>query len=271
MRLRQAGLSAGLLEEAIALCAGRFDDAGGQVRRVVDLGCGPGVGTALLAEAFPSATVVAVDGSRAMLDRARARAKRLGQADRLETRRLDLDEPLGALGRCALAWAAMAIHHADDEVATLSQIRSLLEPRGLVCLLERADPLVVRFTRDLGRPGIWDRLRAARSAWFERARERLPGAMNAEAYPSMLTAAGLDVVVDRTLSGTVGVPHDAAMHRFVAGELQRTVSDLASVAAEADLEALHRLVEATPSFPEGRWDGMTITTSRKLLIASPTA
>ncbi len=76
-----------MVAEAIAVCGGRFDDAGVQVRRVIDLGCGPGVGTALLAQAFPSASVLAVDGARAMLDRAEDRATRLGLADRVETRR----------------------------------------------------------------------------------------------------------------------------------------------------------------------------------------
>ena len=72
-------MTAGLADEAITLCADRFAAAGITVRRVIDLGCGPGVGTALLAEAFPSATVVAVDSSAAMLARAEARVARLGR------------------------------------------------------------------------------------------------------------------------------------------------------------------------------------------------
>ncbi len=263
-------LSSGLVEEAISVCAGLFGDAGVQVRRVIDLGCGPGVGTALLTRAFRSASVLAVDGSRAMLDRAEARATRLGHAGRVETRKLDLDEDLARLGRCDLAWAAMAIHHVDDEVATLRRIRSLLDSRGLVCVLERADPTFIRFADDLGHPGIWDRLEAARAEWFESVRDRMPGAMNAEAYPSMLAAAGLQLVVDRTLVDTLEAPPDAATHQFIAGQLEQTVTDLASVATETDLHALRTFVERTPSFPEGRWHGTTITSSRKLLIARPT-
>jgi SAM-dependent methyltransferase len=248
-------LSSGLVEEAIAVCSGLLDDAGVEVRRVTDLGCGPGVGAALLAQAFPSARVLAVDGSRAMLERAEMRATRLGYADRIETRRLDLDEDLASLGRCDLAWAAMAIHHADDEVAALRRIGSLVDPRGLVCLLERADPTFIRFADDLGHPGIWDRLEAARAASSEGLRDRMPGAMN---------AAGLRLVVDRTLVGTVEAPPDAATRQFIAGQLQHAVRDLASVAAETDLQALRRCVERTPP-------GATVTSSRKLLIARPPA
>ena len=267
----EGDLSAGLVAEAITVCADLFDDAGVQVRRVVDLGCGPGVGTALLAQAFRSATVLAVDGSPAMLERARARATRLGHAARVETRRLDLNDDLQTLGRCDLAWAAMAIHHAHDEVATLRSIGLLLEPHGLLGVLERADPMFIGLANDLGRPGIWHRLEGARCEWFENVRDSMPGALNAEAYGSMLAAAGLEVVVDQTLIDTVQAPHDAATHRFIARELRGMVAGLASVAAEADLEALRELVEETPSFPEGRWDGAEITASRKLLIAKPAA
>lgn len=264
-------LSLGLVEEAVALCARRFDDAGVQVSRVIDLGCGPGVGTASLAEAFRSASVVAVDGSRAMLERADARAARLGNAGRVETRQLDLNEDLASLGRCDLVWAAMAIHHADDEVATLRRIRSLLDSRGLVCVLERADPTIIRFADDLGHPGIWDRLKAARAEWFESVRASIPGAMNAEAYPSMLVAAGLDPLGDRTLLDTVEAPTNAATHQFIAGLLEQTVRDLAGVATKTDLQALRSFLDRTPAFPEGRWTGATITSSRKLLIAMPAA
>jgi trans-aconitate 2-methyltransferase len=44
----------------------------GSPRRVVDLGCGPGNLTALLASRWPDAEVVGIDSSREMVDRARA-------------------------------------------------------------------------------------------------------------------------------------------------------------------------------------------------------
>jgi SAM-dependent methyltransferase len=265
----EAELSLDLVEDAISVCAGLFDDARVEVRRLIDLGCGPGVGTALLAKAFPSASVVAVDGSGAMLESAEARAARLGLSGRIETRRLDLDGDISSLGRCDLAWASMAVHHADDEVVTLRRIRSLLNPSGLLCLLERADPMSIRFADDLGHPGIWDRLEAAGVAWFESARDRMPGAMNAEAYPSMLATAGLQLVVDRTVVRTVEAPPDSATRAFVAGQLERAVKNLAGFAPETDLQALRAFVDRTPPFPGGRWHGATVTSSRKLMVARP--
>jgi hypothetical protein len=95
-------------------------------------------------------------------------------------------------------------------------------------------------------------------------RDRMPGALHAEAYPSMLAAAGLHLLVDRTLRGTLEAPSDAATHEFIAGRLERTVRDLTGFATEADLHALRTFVERTPP----RWHGATVTSSRKLLIAS---
>ncbi|MDA0158726.1 class I SAM-dependent methyltransferase [Solirubrobacter ginsenosidimutans] len=260
-------LTSGLTSEAIALCADRFATTGDTVRRVIDLGCGPGVGTALLAERFESATVVAVDGSAAMLARAEAIAARLGVADRVETRALDLDgDDLQALGTFDLAWAAMAIHHARDEVATLTNLRQLLLPHGLVCVLEREDATIVRLADDLGRPGIWDRLQAARRG---RVSPSLPGASNAERYPAMLAAAGLEVVVSDTLSDTVTAPDDAPTHAFLRAQLRGSLRDLVGVADPADLDALRACVEATPVHPDGRWDGAAVTSSRKRFIARP--
>jgi trans-aconitate methyltransferase len=262
-------LSSGLTEAALAVTARLFQDAGSQVRRVVDLGCGPGVGTGALVRTFPDATVVAVDNSPAMLARATARAAALAYADHVETRLLDLDGDLRSLGRCHLVWAAKSIHHAHDEVATLRALRSLIAPLGLLCVLERAEPLSVTGADELGRPGIWDRLAEAQQRWFEHARPHLPGAMKAEAYPSMLAEAGLDVVIDRPLTRTVEVPRDPLMHQFIAEVLRRTLTDLVAFAAEDDLAALRQLLDARSS--ADRWDGAHVTISRKLFVAAATS
>jgi trans-aconitate methyltransferase len=259
-------LSSGVAQEALAITARLFDDADTRVGRVVDLGCGPGVGTTALARTFPDATVVAVDNSPAMLERTAARAAGLGQAGRVETRVLDIDGDLGSLGCCDLVWAAMSIHHAHDEVATLRALRSMVAPAGLLCVLERADPLSARCAGELGRPGIWERLAEAHRRWYESMRPHLPGAMKAEDYPAMLAEAGLEVVVGRSLTRIVAVPRDPAMHQFVAGVLGASVRNLAAFAAEDDLEALRGLLDEDPPSPR-RWEGAAVTVSRKLFVA----
>jgi SAM-dependent methyltransferase len=257
-------MTAGLTEEAIAVCADLFAAERQEVRRIIDLGCGPGVGTFLLARAFRFATLLAVDGSLTMLERTRARA---GQADRVTALQLDLDGDLQSLGRSDLVWAAMAIHHSEDEVATLASVGSRLRRGGLLCLLERADPPAIRLGDELGRPGIWDRLLAAGSAGSEGAGRSLPGAANAEAYPAMVAEAGLELVDERHLAGTVSAPRDAATHEFIAHHLVETVRSVSSAVDRSDAEALRALLDTTPPFPAGCWDGAELTFSRRLIIA----
>src|SRR5918995_2257079 len=97
----------GFFDDATSALAALCDGIGLEVLRVLDLGSGPGVGSCVLAERFGEATVIAADGSRAMLDRAAARAARLGLADRVEIRRVDFATELDTLGRADLVWASM--------------------------------------------------------------------------------------------------------------------------------------------------------------------
>ncbi|MGW4565225.1 methyltransferase domain-containing protein, partial [Streptomyces sp. NPDC004561] len=86
------GALAALLEEEAELSAPAYARAlawlGEEVTGpglIVDAGSGPGVIAGMVAGTFPSARVVAVDASEPLLERARARAARLGVADRFGT------------------------------------------------------------------------------------------------------------------------------------------------------------------------------------------
>ncbi|MDF3147982.1 class I SAM-dependent methyltransferase, partial [Streptomyces sp. T21Q-yed] len=67
----QAELFTPLYEHAMAWLAKRQTEPG----LIVDVGSGPGVVACLLADTFPGARIVAVDGSAPLLERARARAE----------------------------------------------------------------------------------------------------------------------------------------------------------------------------------------------------
>lgn len=79
--------------------------------RIVDAGSGPGFVSAGLAEAFPSAEVLALDSAPALRQRAQRRARDAGLAARVDTRRGEIPEafteparryaPGGGLGRVA--------------------------------------------------------------------------------------------------------------------------------------------------------------------------
>jgi tRNA (cmo5U34)-methyltransferase len=80
--------------------------------RVLDLGAGTGLLSALIAERFPRAHLTLIDISEGMLDQARQRF--VADAARFDFRVLDLAEaPLS--GRYEAVVSALAIHHVNDE------------------------------------------------------------------------------------------------------------------------------------------------------------
>lgn len=98
-------------------------------RLVLDAGCGPGFyAEELLAR---GATVVGFDRSAAMIELARAR---LG--DRATLRVHDLAQPLHWVedGTIDAVVLALVIHHLDERVAALREVRRVLRPGGHLVL-----------------------------------------------------------------------------------------------------------------------------------------
>ena len=158
-----------------------------------------------------------------MLERVTARAARLGLGRRVETRLTDIPDGLTTLGRADLVWMSMALHHVGDETAALGQIRSLLNPGGLLAVVEREGALrVLPAEETLGRPGIWERVETAWSAWFAEMRADLPDATTSADYPTMLRRAGFELVADEVLNVVVDAPLDDRARRFAHRHLVRT-------------------------------------------------
>ena len=92
---------------------------------VLDVGCGPGNSTAVLAERFPGADVTGVDVSADMLARARADHPELRFAE------LDVTGDLSALeGRFDLVFSNACLQWVADHHALLPRLMRLLEPGG---------------------------------------------------------------------------------------------------------------------------------------------
>lgn len=92
--------------------------------RVLDAGCGTGRVTQALAERLPRGEVVAVDGSRAMVDQARERlgdAAEVFVADLLE---LELDRPVDAILSTA------TFHWIADHDRLFARLLAVLRPGG---------------------------------------------------------------------------------------------------------------------------------------------
>lgn len=226
--------------DAIALAAGSPDD----VRRVLDLGSGPGVASVALAQRFPFAAVTAVDASEPLLDLVPARATRFGVSERIDTRVADLEQSLDGVapaGSVDVVWASMVLHHVAALPRTLADVRLLLRPGGMFAVTELRrvhGALPVGF--DVGRTGFTERLAEAVRAALE---EHLPpGAMSLD-WPALLTDAGFDLLDHRELALHLPAPLADAARRLALQELQTSAGRMPGHIDDADLEALIALVD----------------------------
>jgi SAM-dependent methyltransferase len=235
---------------------------------VLDIGSGPGIATCVLAERFGDASIVAVDGSATMLEHVTTRAERLGLASRVETHLVDLPDGVDALGRADVVWAALVLHHVGDEVDVLRRLRAVLEPGGLLAVVEWAEPMrVMPEDEDLGRPpGLWTRLDDAWQAWFADMRADLPGSTPSADYPEMLVEAGFDVLVDEVLRVVLDAPLGDQARRFARRQLEGAQARLSSYADEADLAALDVLLDDGETGILHRADAR-LSASRRLCVA----
>lgn len=241
----QAELFAPLNRQAAAWVAERQPEPG----LVVDAGSGPGVVSCLLADAFPDARVVAVDGSGPLLERARARAERLGVADRFATLEVELPEGLAELEYPAdVLWASRSLHHLGDQRAGLAAFAERLAPGGVLALVEGGLP--TRFLpRDIGigRPGLQSRLDAVEELWFGEMRSSLPGSVaETEDWPALLTAAGLRDATSRTFLLDLPAPVSEAARAHAVATFRRRRETLAEYAEHldpSDLATIDRLLD----------------------------
>ena len=97
---------------------------------VLDLGCGPGYSTRLLAELFPQAKVLGVDNSARFIELARARHR--GHA-RFEM--ADVTRPLPG-GPYHLIFGRYLLTHLAEPAAVVAQWSQALEPGGAIAVEE---------------------------------------------------------------------------------------------------------------------------------------
>ncbi len=110
--------------------------------RVLDIGCGTGAQTLVLAHSSP-AHIVAVDNHPPFIHELSRKARRLAVADRLEARVADMRTLDFADGSFDVIWCEGAIYNVGVE-AGLNDWRRLLRPDGHIALTEacwrRPDP-----------------------------------------------------------------------------------------------------------------------------------
>jgi ubiquinone/menaquinone biosynthesis C-methylase UbiE len=114
--------------------------------RIVDLGCGTGAMALALARAYPSATLIGVDGDPDVLERARAKACAEGIELELHETLADRLPVPDASVQCVVS--TLMFHHLVPSVKrdVLAEVRRVLEPSGqlLICDVGRASDPAMR-------------------------------------------------------------------------------------------------------------------------------
>jgi SAM-dependent methyltransferase len=241
---RGAELQLPFLEAAAARLRELLPDPA-RVGRVLDIGSGPGVMSGVLAQVFPHAEIVAVDGTPALLERAGARAERLGVAGRLVTVHTELPGGLDSLGTADLVWTSRVVHHLGDQQAVLDALARSLRPGGLLAVAEGGLP--VRFLpRDIGigRPGLQARLDAAAEEWFDDMRTAMPDhATVVEDWPAMLTRAGLTPAGAHSFLTDRPAPLDEPARVYLRAHLARLRELMDETLHAEDRATLDRLLD----------------------------
>lgn len=114
---------------AYNFCTGQKPDR--QNVRILDAGCGTGVGTEYLVHLNPQATVVGIDLSAKALAVARDRTQRSG-ADRVEFHHLSLYDVAQVPGEFDLINCVGVLHHLEDPIKGIQALAAKLAPGGLM-------------------------------------------------------------------------------------------------------------------------------------------
>ena len=229
--------------------------AGGQPRRILDLGTGTGTGAVALARRFAGADVIAVDVSAPMLDRLRVKAGELGLAGRIQAVQADLDAEWPATGPVDLAWASNSMHHMKDPDQVLAWVFAALRPGGLLAVAEMDS--FPRFLPDDIGPGLEARLQAALA---EARASELPH-LHSDWGPR-LTAAGFIIEARRTFDIDLRAPLPALAGRYAQASLMRLRSGLDGCLSASDLATLGPLLDSDGPGSVLRRDDLVIRTAR---------
>jgi trans-aconitate 2-methyltransferase len=222
-----------------------------QVRRAVDLGCGPGNSTELLVERFPDADVIGLDSSPDMLTKARTRlpACKFIEGD-ITTWKPDAPTDL--------LFANAVIQWLPNHTAVLRRLVELL-PQGGVLAVQMPDNTqepALRFQREVGENGPWASHPEIKGA----ARDDLP---KPEAYYDLLKPVCTHIDIWHSVYNHVMASPQAIVEWFKGSSLQPFLSPLDAAAREKFLAAY---AEKIAGAYKPRFDGKVLLRFPRLFI-----
>lgn len=218
---------------------------------VVDVGCGTGGMSAALAGALRGrggGQMVLVDAVPELLEVAAGAATRAG-ANQVEVRTVRADaaseEMLDLVPVADLVWASRVLHHLPDQRRGAELLARLLAPGGWLALAEGGlERRCLPWDVGVGRPGLQDRLLAARAAWFEAMRAGIPGSVRlTQGWNRVLAELGLGSVTAFSYLVDHPAPPSAAVRESVTDWLTMVADTAADHLDADDREAVRRLLD----------------------------
>ncbi|MEV0097298.1 class I SAM-dependent methyltransferase [Streptomyces sp. NPDC050738] len=235
-----------LAEAAALLAPGR--------QTIIDLGCGAGGMALALADAAPTAHIIAVDGEPVLLDHARQLAREHG-GPALNIRYAQIRFEKGphalqaAIGGVSpdLIWASAVLHHAPDQQRTADEAASLLAPGGRIALAEGGLPMrFLPWDTGLGEPGLESRLETAQHHRLAALRDNLPGTVRMPyGWQELLRRAGLINVQSVSFTIDRQAPPGSTTMNDVLTILANQTADLIELGLldETDAKVWHHLLD----------------------------
>ena len=107
-------------------------------QEVLDLACGPGVVSRLIAEAHPASRVTAMDLNGELLNAARQEIAAAG-LEQITFVQGDVYAPPLEPGRFDFIYARLLFQHLEDPLRALQAVRALLKPGGKLCIMDIDD------------------------------------------------------------------------------------------------------------------------------------
>lgn len=156
------------------------------------------------------------------------------------------DEALASVLPAAdLVWASRVVHHLPDQQRAVNRLATVVTPGGWLALGEGGlRTQCLPWDVGVGRPGLGDRLIAARDAWFLRMREEMPGSVRLPiGWTSALAAAGLTETSSFSYLTDLPAPADQLVRLSVVDWLSWMAGAGEEYLDESDRAAVQRLLD----------------------------
>ncbi|ACU95823.1 class I SAM-dependent methyltransferase [Saccharomonospora viridis] len=271
-RLEMMRRSDALESDALRRVAVRLASGLGPDGVVVDAGCGSGGMSAALASVLRDnggGRLILIDATEELLRAAQEVASSAGGETVTVT---PVVADLGAVSSVSqlppadLVWASGVVHHLPDQQAGVTTLASLLAPGGTLALAEGGlGQRSLPWDLGVGRPGLEERLYAARNVWFHELRSAMDGVVDMPyGWTTALARAGLEEPTSFSYLVDHPAPAPEVVREHVVEHLARTAEVLADYLAPDDRDTLTVLLDPENSHYLGARDDVFLLSVRSV-------